>query len=83
MEQEQKKGPGVFGLLALVMVFCLTLSLAGDRAEAVTVAVPAAVPFTYSSPSAVVAGSVTLAGATRVPFRYRPSTELLLPLVLA
>lgn len=42
MEQEQKKGPGVFGLLALGVVFCLTLSLAGDRAGAVTAAAPAA-----------------------------------------
>lgn len=43
MEQEKKKGPGVLGLLLLGAAVCLSLSLTGDRAAAVTASAPAAV----------------------------------------
>ena len=41
MEQEKKKGPGVFLLAAAAAVVCLSLSLTGDRARAASAAAPA------------------------------------------
>ena len=47
MEQDKKKGPGVFGLIALGVVVCLSLSLAGDRGRT---AAAAAAPAVLASP---------------------------------
>jgi len=53
LENENKKGPGVFGLIALGVVICLSLALAGDRAEAsVAAAAPAAVAAPRQFPTA-------------------------------
>ena len=49
MEQEKKNGPGVFGLLLLGAVFCLSLALTGDRAEAVMAGAALAVEPSSSS----------------------------------
>ena len=43
MEQEKKKGPVVFGLIALGAAVCLSLTLAGSRARGAAVAAAAAV----------------------------------------
>ena len=43
MEQEKKKGPVVFGLIALGAAVCLSMTLAGSRAKGVAVAASAAV----------------------------------------
>lgn len=43
MEQEKKKGPVVFGLIALGTAVCLALTLAGSRARDVAAAAPAAI----------------------------------------
>ena len=58
MEQEKKKGPGVLGLAALGMVVCLSLALAGDRAQAVAAAAPAAVEAPRQAAAAAAPGKV-------------------------
>ena len=64
MEQEKKKGRGVFGLLLLGAVLCLSLALTGDRSEAVMAAAPAAVE-TSGMPVAV--GAPETVGRTVIP----------------
>lgn len=51
MEQEKKKGPGVFGLIALGVVICLSLSLVGDRGRAAAAAAPAALAADRQEPA--------------------------------
>ena len=41
--EQKKNGPGVFGLIALGTVLCLSLALTGDRARAAAAAAPAVV----------------------------------------
>ena len=53
MEQEKKKGPGVFGLIALGVVICLSLSLVGDRGRAAAAAAPAALAADRQEPAPV------------------------------
>ena len=42
MEQEKKKGPGVFGLIVLAAAVCLSLVLSGERPRTQSVAAMAA-----------------------------------------
>ena len=58
MEQEKKKGPGVFGLIALGVVICLSLSLAGDRGRAAAAAAPAALATDRQEPAPEAPGAV-------------------------
>ena len=64
MEQEKKKGPGVFGLIALGVVICLSLSLVGDRGRAAAAAAPAALAADRQEPAPEAPGAV---GRTVIP----------------
>ena len=48
MEQEKKKGPGVFGLIVLAAAVCLSLVLSGERPRTQSVAAMAALEAQYS-----------------------------------